>query len=65
MKGACRRWAPGKGHMLGLVHDTGGSFLPRFAKAHDVMHPRTWGVGGGLVGASKRYSWAVGPSRES
>lgn len=75
MKGVRRWWAPGKGHMhvLGLVHGPGGNFLQGFAKAHDGMHPLKVGgagyllgdVGGGLVGASKRYRWAVGPSTES
>ena len=37
MKGVRRRWAPCKGHMLGLVHGTGATFLPGFAKAYDAM----------------------------
>ena len=73
MKGARRRRAPGKGHRLGLVRGTGGTFLPGFAKAHDCDAWRTGGEGGylrgdvgdGLVGASKRHSGAVGPSTES
>lgn len=45
MKGADRRQAPGKGHMLGLVHGMGGTFLLGFAKAHDCDARRTGGEG--------------------